>query len=200
MCNFKSAIVTKFGEIYIYDDIDSHSEIRERARLPEDRITHTMRELRAVPVECTPCGDLLDWDAYALAIDDGCEMPQWWTPGFADEIRARIIKWLQERFASGVWPGSLTVTKKNHNQLAHLAEVGGSVYIETEGTQLPLLAKVGDYISIHAGGTQLPLLAEVGGSVSIHAEGAQLPLLAKVGGHVSIHAEGYDELLKRLKK
>ena len=61
--------------------------------------------------------------------------------------------------------GDLIVTKKNVNDVAHLTEVTGDLYIEADA-HLPVLTSVGGGLSIEAD-AHLPVLTSVGGGLSI---------------------------------
>lgn len=61
--------------------------------------------------------------------------------------------------------GDLIVTKKNVNDVAHLTEVTGNLYIEADA-QLPVLTSVGGYLFIDAD-ARLPVLTSVGGNLFI---------------------------------
>ena len=130
MCNFKSAIVTKSGDIFIYPDLDSHTDIRHRAGIPEAGISQHFREAASVPVEFIPPKgvDPFDFASYVLVVDAGVLEPDWWTREFKVEIEERIRKWVVDQVESGLWPGILDLSDTQITSLPDGLNVGGYIY------------------------------------------------------------------------
>ena len=85
MCNFKSAIVTRNGDIFSYDETDSHEVIITAVGFKDDGSLIASRSW--VRVEFNPPKDsskITDSSKWVLKVDE-TSAPDWW-----DEIKAKV--------------------------------------------------------------------------------------------------------------
>ena len=105
MCNWKSAIVSRTGEVYHLDYSDSHRDIRAAYNLRDD-------ELMLVPVQYAPAEhkDQGDITKYILTVHE-VAIPAWWEEAKMRTIVARCIVTEDCRIL-GFGPWILTGTAK----------------------------------------------------------------------------------------
>jgi hypothetical protein len=82
MCNFKSAIVTKSGEVYHHPLTDSHNDIIELFNL------HNGENPQFTPVELVPDTDCFDVDTYKFRFD--AERPGWATDEWVERVTKKM--------------------------------------------------------------------------------------------------------------
>ena len=82
MCNFKSAIISRGGEVYHHSLLDGHNDIIDLFNLRDTENPHW------TPVEFLPGDDMLDLDGYTFKFD--AERPVWADDDWVETAQTKL--------------------------------------------------------------------------------------------------------------
>ena len=182
MCNYKSGIVTRDGQVFVEIDTDSHEEIVNRHKLHEGTTADPWANY--VSAECLPRRDLLsrrreDWD---YRLDEPDRKPAWYAEDearYEDAFFAALLSHLdareEELRLTGKWRGGLTLWEGTTLTALELKTAGGNIGLREGATlNVPGLKTVGGGLMLCRGAVLTAKgLKTVGGNIWLR-EGATL--------------------------
>ncbi len=140
MCRFASSVITRTSVLWLKDS-DSHTDIIEHCKLPDDKPVPDF-----VKVEIVPTGDnWLNMDEWEFSVDQDV-LPAWFNP-VQDEHRARMG--LEKRFPR--WKGNIAIG--GYLDLSGLTSLPANAKLSAGGAlDLSGLTSLPDNAKLSAGG------------------------------------------------